>query len=136
MGESHCCAFPQYGHCIQEHIKERAVIFEDKQLGNFLIVKYMQSRLDAQVANIFKKRFYEYIENDYKQIVLDLSSVDFIDSSGLGAIVSCLKHMGEEGSISICGLRKEIQTMFSLTRMDRVFTIHDSVDEATGSAAA
>jgi anti-anti-sigma regulatory factor len=44
--------------------------------------------------------------------------------------------MGEEGSISICGLRKEIQTMFSLTRMDRVFTIHDSVDEATGSAAA
>jgi anti-sigma B factor antagonist len=112
------------------------VIFEDKQLGNYLIVKYMQSRLDAHVANIFKKRFYEYIENDNKQVILDLSSVDFIDSSGLGAIVSCLKHMGEEGTISICCLRREIKTMFSLTRMDRVFEIYDSIDEATGSAAA
>jgi anti-sigma B factor antagonist len=112
------------------------VIFEDKQLGNYLIVKYMQSRLDAHVANIFKKRFYEYIENGSKQIVLDLAAVDFIDSSGLGAIVSCLKHMGEEGTISICCLRREIQTMFSLTRMDRVFEIYDSINEATGSAAA
>ena len=65
-----------------------------------------------------------------------LSGVDFVDSSGLGAIVSCLKRLGPRGNLAIAGAKGAVSRLFTLTRMDKVFTLHDSVDAAVAQLSA
>ncbi|WP_134500146.1 STAS domain-containing protein, partial [Microvirga pakistanensis] len=56
------------------------------QRGNILVVQVEEKRIDASTAPIFKDEMTRCIEGGQNQIVLDLSRVDFIDSSGLGAL--------------------------------------------------
>ncbi len=103
---------------------------EEKLIGKFLVVKPMEKRIDFKVATDFKDKMGEFIESGNLFILLNLSEVEFVDSSGLGAIVSSLKRMRGRGDLFICGLRETIITMFHLTRMDRVFRIFENEEEA------
>jgi anti-sigma B factor antagonist len=51
--------------------------------------------------------------------------VQFIDSSGLGALVSALKRIGRVGHLKVCGLNESLRSMFELTRLNRVIPIAD-----------
>jgi anti-sigma B factor antagonist len=101
-----------------------------------LIVSVDQERLDAHGAVEFKQQMSGFIAAGNRNLVLDLSAVSFIDSSGLGAIVSSLKLLGGEGNLVICGLHNNTMSMFKLTRMDRVFNLFDSADDALADIAA
>ncbi len=103
---------------------------EDRREGRLLVAKVLDSRLDAKIAHEFKERMANLIEQGAKSVVLDLSNVDFIDSSGLGAIVSSLKVLGRRGDFAISGTSETVNTMFRLTRMDKVFRIFNTEDEA------
>ncbi len=98
--------------------------------GKVCIVKVQDKRLDAKVAIQFKEKMSELINADNWFLVLDLSNVDFIDSSGLGAIVTSLKILGRRGDLVIAGVKSDVMMMFSLTRMDRVFRIFPTATEA------
>ena len=63
-------------------------------------------------------------------MVLDLSHVDFIDSSCLGALVSILKSVSGQGELVLCSVNGTIQNLFKLTRMDRVFSIKETRQDA------
>jgi anti-anti-sigma factor len=65
-----------------------AMQLEQRNAGEALVVTPLEERLDARVATDFKERMAELIASGNSKIVLDLSKVEFIDSSGLGAIVS------------------------------------------------
>lgn len=101
--------------------------------GNVLIVKPLEKRIDAATATEFKEKLSEWIGSGNRRIVLNLSEVDFIDSSGLGAIVSGLKKIGNDGNLVICTVREPVMSLFRLTRMNRVFDIFASEDEAVGA---
>jgi anti-sigma B factor antagonist len=103
---------------------------EEKLVGKFLIVKPLEKRIDFNVATDFKDKMAELIESGNMFILLNMSEVEFIDSSGLGAIVSSLKRMKGRGDLFICGLKETIMMMFNLTRMNRVFRIFESEQEA------
>jgi anti-sigma B factor antagonist len=103
---------------------------QEKRIGKFLVVKPIDRRIDFKNGVHFKDKMAELIEGGNMFILLDLSEVEFIDSSGLGAVVSSLKRMKGRGDLYICGLRETIMTMFNLTRMDRVFRIFASEHEA------
>jgi anti-sigma B factor antagonist len=62
--------------------------------------------------------------------------VDFIDSSGLGAIVSALKTIGRNGDLVLCGIKETVMSLFRLTRMDRVFRIFTDQGEATAALSS
>lgn len=64
------------------------------------------------------------------QVVIDLSKVLFMDSSGLGALVSGLKRVGATGTVTVVAPHRAVRTLFQLTRMDTVFTVVDRVDDA------
>lgn len=104
-----------------------------RNVDNALIVTPLDERLDARVATDFKEQMAELIASGHTKILLDLSRVEFIDSSGLGAIVSSLKRMGGRGDLVVCGLQDTILTMFRLTRMDRVFQIFDDEQQAVAA---
>lgn len=103
---------------------------EDRKIGNALVVKPLEKRIDASSASDFKGKMIDWITGGSNRIVLDLSEVDFIDSSGLGAIVSSLKAIGNQGDLIICGIGETVLSLFRLTRMDRVFQIVSSPEEA------
>ncbi|RDI62031.1 STAS domain-containing protein [Microvirga subterranea] len=104
--------------------------------NNVLVVHVGEKRVDASKAPLFKDEMTKCIESGQNQLVLDLSGVDFVDSSGLGAIVSCLKRLGPRGNLAIAGAKGAVSRLFTLTRMDKVFTLHDSVDAAVAQLSA
>ena len=82
-------------------------------------------RLDAAVAETFKGDLCALIDGGVRSIVLDLSQVEFMDSSGLGAIVACYKRLGPAGSMDLACPREPVMKVLRLTRMNKVFTIHE-----------
>jgi anti-sigma B factor antagonist len=108
----------------------------DSQLyGNILVVTAGDPRLDAAVAVQFKDRLREVAEDGPERVILDLSKVDFLDSSGLGAVVASMKILGVERNLELAGLTPTVAKVFRLTRMDTIFTIHTSIAHAIDSYA-
>ncbi|WP_230350712.1 STAS domain-containing protein [Lelliottia sp. WAP21] len=87
-------------------------------------------RLDASVAAAFKEAVTREIGEDKKALIIDFSKIDFIDSSGLGTLVSLMKMMNGKGEMTLCALNPSIKNMFALTRMDRIFRISPDRDTA------
>jgi len=87
-------------------------------------VKVAEPRIDSAVAIRFKDRLREVTADGPARVVLDLAEVDFLDSSGLGAVVAIMKLLGPDRTLELCGLTPNVDKVFRLTRMDRVFTIH------------
>ena len=109
---------------------------EDDKCGDALVIKLLGSRLDAAAAPHFKETVSSRIDAGEDTILLDLSSVDFIDSSGLGALVAVLKLMSPTGTLVVCGLCDAAFNMFRLTSMDKVFPIFPSQTEALSALGA
>jgi anti-sigma B factor antagonist len=90
-----------------------------------------EGRMDAQFAGLLKDRIQELLDGGTTQLVMDLEGLEFLDSSGLGALVSCLRRIKEKkGEIKLAGLRPEVLSIFEITRVSRLFHICESVQEA------
>jgi anti-sigma B factor antagonist len=109
------------------------MLFETEKQGEVLIVRPLDMRLDASDAESFKEKLGQWIAEPNHAIVLDLCLVNFVDSSGLGAVVSVLKMMGKSGRIVVCNLQSPVGALFKLTRMDKVFSIFDDVTTAVAA---
>lgn len=93
-------------------------------------VLVIEGRLDATNHHDLERRFKEFLK-EATRFVFDLEGVDFVDSTGLGAIVSCLKSAAEsEGDIVIANLQPKPRMVFNITRAYKIFDIFDSVDSA------
>ena len=101
--------------------------------GNISVGTVTSKVLDAGTTAAFKEAMKPLLVEGAK-IVLDLSKVEFIDSSGLGALVSSLRQAhGMSAEIRLFGLRKPVRALFELVRMHRVFEVFNSADEAISS---
>lgn len=94
------------------------------------IITADEPRLDAAAAIQFKESFRQACAGETPRVVLDLSAVEFLDSSGLGAVVSCLKLLEPPRRLELAGLTQPVARVFRLTRMDTIFTIHPNAAEA------
>lgn len=102
--------------------------------GDFLIITVTENRIDAAGAIQFKDRMREISQEPAQRVLLDLSRVMFMDSSGLGAVVAVMKLLGPTRKLELAGLTATVEKVFRLTRMDSVFTIHPSVPEGLRDA--
>lgn len=90
--------------------------------------------LNARSAEEAKQIFRDLTEQGVTQVVVDLQGVPFIDSSGLASLVSGLKTLGGEASnLKLAAPQSQARLLFELTMFDRVFEIHDSVEDAHNS---
>ena len=105
------------------------------QMGDTLCVTVLAERIDAAVAIRFKDAMREITTGGEGNVMLDLSRVDFVDSSGLGAIVAAMKQLGGARRLDLAGLNPNVEKVFRLTRMNQVFRIHDSVPVSDEPAA-
>src|ERR1019366_6079408 len=86
--------------------------------------------LDASNAGEFKRDIAPVLQANAK-LVLDLSRLRFVDSSGLGAMLSCLRQLSaKSGDLKLCGMSKQVRALFELVRMHRIFDIYGTKEEA------
>ncbi|MBD3289853.1 anti-sigma factor antagonist [candidate division KSB1 bacterium] len=102
---------------------------QTERRDNVHIVTLEEKRLDSRIAAEFKNHLLEMINKEQKlKILIDLKAVDFIDSSGLGAIVSTLKNIAKKGELKIANPQTQVKDMFELTRLNLVFNIYDDLE--------
>ena len=101
-----------------------------KDVNGTRLIAVEGGRLDAAVAIRFKDEMRGLTEEGPERIVLDMRNIDFLDSSGLGAVVAAMKQAGSAHRLELAGLTPTVKKVFSLTRMDTVFTIHASAEVA------
>ena len=96
-----------------------------------LLVKLEEKRLDASVAPEFKSKLLEIINSHNGNMVLDISELKFMDSSSLGAMVHIYKRIGSSNTFIISGAHGVVTELFKLTRMDQIFTMVATSEEAS-----
>ncbi|MEO8636894.1 MAG: STAS domain-containing protein [Gemmatimonadales bacterium] len=75
----------------------------------------------------------EALDHGERKFVIDFSRTGYIDSSGLGALVSISKKVREQGGdLRLAGLNEDLRSLFELTKLDTLFAISDTVERALG----
>ncbi|MEO1138313.1 MAG: STAS domain-containing protein [Pseudomonadota bacterium] len=100
------------------------------------VITVDETRIDAASAIQFKDEMRAATDTGPDHVVLDLSGVSFVDSSGLGAIVASMKQMGDARRLDLAGLTPDVDKVFRLTRMDSIFVIHSDAATAVQRSAS
>jgi len=94
-------------------------------------VIYLEGRLDLVSAGETKQRLVEAVDGGQRRLVVDMADVDFVDSSGLGAIVGVLKAARlAGGDLRIARPTSQLRSILELTMLDRVLRPYETVEEA------
>jgi anti-sigma B factor antagonist len=97
-------------------------------LEGLSVLSLEASRLDAKASRPFKEQVEELAKEGHTRLLLDMANLEFVDSSGVGALVAALKAVTAEGDLQLCGVRPSVLSLLRLTRLDRIFKIHENVD--------
>ena len=106
------------------------------KVGEVAVAAIPVDELDASNAGEFKRDIAPVLQDNTK-LVLDLSKLNFVDSSGLGAMLSCLRQLSaKSGDLKLCGMSKQVRALFELVRMHRIFDIYGTRDQAVSAFLA
>ncbi|MEA4861772.1 MAG: STAS domain-containing protein [Victivallaceae bacterium] len=101
-----------------------------------VLVIQIDGRLDAEFAETLRSEFLKQIAN-HRRFVLDLAGMEYLDSTGLGAIVFCLKSSNEyNGKLALANLGSKPRMIFTITRAYKIFDIYDDLDSAIKAVKA
>jgi anti-sigma B factor antagonist len=106
-----------------------------EKVGDVAVVTLNVEQLDASNAEDFKRHMAPVFQ-DTRKVVLDLSRVQFVDSRGCGAILSCLKSASAlGGDLRLCNVSKSVRTVFELIRLHRICEILNTREQAVAAFA-
>ncbi len=101
--------------------------------GNVAVVTVCSEAIDASNAKEFKEGMIPLLEK-HSQVVFDMSHLRFVDSTGLGALLSCLRELHKSnGDLRLFGMTKQVRVLFEVVNMHKVFEIFNTVEEAVAS---
>ena len=105
-----------------------------RKVGSHSIVD-VKGEIDVYTAPKLREKLIELVSEGSYDVVVNLEGVDFLDSTGLGVLVGALKRVkAHDGSLSLICSQDKILKIFKITGLTKVFSIHSSEGEATGSA--
>lgn len=92
--------------------------------------------VDAYTSGYFRETMLGVIENGLNTLIIDMCNVEYIDSSGLGALVGGLRRISENnGSIYIISCSDQVRKVFEITGLERVFKIFNNSEDAIKAIA-
>jgi anti-anti-sigma factor len=104
--------------------------------GDVVVVE-VEGKFDAVTAPGVKARLHELIAAGNTRLVINLTAMQFIDSAGLGVLVSCLRRAAADGGdLRLAEVPPFCRSVFELTRLTRVFDTNESEEQAIQSAIA
>jgi anti-sigma B factor antagonist len=108
------------------------LVVNDK--NGVVVVRIKEERVDAHVSDEFKKELKRFYEEGRKNVLVDMTDVRFIDSCGLGALVTTLRTAnGHKGMLKLAALKPQVQALFELTSLSLVMNIFPTTAEALES---
>ena len=105
------------------------------QQGEYLVVTVNAAHINASAVLEFDDSM-NAIDESISKILLNFEQVEFIDSSGLGAVVSVMKHLGKGRQMDLCALTPTVENVFRLTRMEPIFSIYSTLEQAVSDQQA
>ena len=104
--------------------------FAIKKDGDIVLVD-VEGQLIVGNRQELKQKVLDELERGEKKFLIDFSQTGYIDSSGLGVLVSLSKKIREQGGeLRLAGLNEDLQTLFELTKLDTLFAITKTAEEA------
>jgi anti-anti-sigma factor len=108
--------------------------FIQEEHGSIIVEVVDLNKATLLDAAEFKEILTQDIAAGRKKIIIDLTECEFIDSTFLGAIVISLKRIAElGGKMRLVGVQPEVESMFKLTKMNKVFEIFETREDALES---
>lgn len=87
--------------------------------------------IDLSRSPIMRQELLQLAERGWQRLVIDLSAVSYMDSSGVATLVEALQQQRKHGGrMILCGLQQRVRSIFEIARLDMVFTIVESKEEA------
>ncbi|MFQ5751825.1 MAG: STAS domain-containing protein [bacterium] len=107
----------------------------EEKIGDVLVVRVEESRLDSTIAPEFKTELLRLVENDGEQkILIDLQKVDYADSSGLGALLFGHRQAKiNSAHVKLLHINLKIQTLIKIAKLQDVLECYDNEREAIES---
>ncbi|MDX1591432.1 MAG: STAS domain-containing protein [Balneolaceae bacterium] len=108
--------------------------FNVSERYNCVIIEFKGNVMGGPDAVSLNEKLHELIENDKKQVVVDLGKVKFMNSSGLGMLIGGLTTMRKAGGdLRIANAADKIESLLMVTKLITVFKHYKSLDEAIAS---
>ncbi|MBU2491582.1 MAG: STAS domain-containing protein [Bacteroidetes bacterium] len=105
--------------------------FNTKEIYNAVVIEVIGKLMGGPEAEDFHNVLAKSISEDKKMVLVDLSDVKFVNSSGLGILVRGLTTMKTAGGdLRIAGISDKVKGVLSITKLTSVFKLYDSVEEA------
>ena len=106
---------------------------EVEDVGDVAVVKFLDKRiLDEQNIQLIGEQLFSLVDDQGKRkILLDFSSVEYLSSAALGKLITLNKRVkGASGQLRLCNIKPEIYEVFEITKLNKVFKIHDEQESA------
>lgn len=112
---------------------ETLMELKERKQDQVLVIECLEENIDAGNVRDFREAM-QRLMKDEARVVLDMSRTKFVDSSGLGALIACLRDAtSRKGDFRLCAMSRQVRALFELMRMHRVFAIHETVEGAVAS---
>ena len=103
----------------------------DRNRRGTVVVLAPHGSLDINTRKFFQDKLIELLDVGETAILVDLSHVDFMTSTGLSAVLYAAKRVEDiSGKFAVCSINKDIQTVFKISGFDSILDIYPNVDEA------
>lgn len=104
---------------------------DTRTIDNKLPVIELEGEVDVYTAPQLKQQMINLLESGAKQMIIDLSKVEYLDSTALGVLIGGLKRMREtDGNMVLVCPSARIRRVFEITGLDKIFDIYNTADEA------
>lgn len=105
--------------------------FEVTKNTHHTVLKLKERKLDASISHELKGEFLLLCRPSLKTLIVDMTAVEFCDSSGLSALLIAERTMREHGNtVKLAGVHKKVQSLLKISQLDRLFQIFDTVGKA------
>jgi len=105
--------------------------FSIENQDNVVIFQLKNLNLDSEISAQLKAKLLILIQPDIDALIIDLTNVEYVDSSGLGALLLAQRQMKEFGmTIILVGVTENVQSMFRISQIHDVFLYADSIQDA------
>jgi anti-sigma B factor antagonist len=108
--------------------------FETKEIYNALVITVKGRLMGGPEAENFHTILQKSIDDNIKNIIVDLSDIGFVNSSGIGILVRGFNRMKNEGgNLKLAGLSEKVSGVLAITKLNNVLEQYNTVDEAAKS---
>ncbi len=105
-----------------------------KESYNAVVIEMKGKLIGGPLSSEFSNALYSHMDKGEKNVVVDLGNVTYVNSSGLGILISGLTSMKKNGGdLKLANINSKVEGLLSITKLNQIFEQFDSVDEAVKS---